>query len=208
VSKSLRKGLETLALEYADILLLGWHEKAPKESIMEAVEEERRMGTFKHLAISSHQRRLFREFMEDGRYDVFHLRYNAANVGAEEDVFPYLPGTEMTGKPVQVERSSEVAAPPSAGPGIVAFTVLRWGDLLDPRKMPPGKPPLTASECYRFALSNRNVHVAVAGPSSDEEMRHTLGVLKAGPLDAEEMARVRAIGDHVYRQKSAADWFR
>ena len=50
--------------------------------------------------------------------------------------------------------------------------------------------------------------VAIAGPKNDGEMRQALGALKAGPLDDEEVARVRAIGDHVYRQRSIADWFR
>jgi aryl-alcohol dehydrogenase-like predicted oxidoreductase len=200
VSRSIRKGLEALRLDCVDVLLLGWHETAPKEKVMDAVEEERRRGTFNHLAISGHQRPLFVDFMEDGRYDVFHVRYNAAHTGAEEDLFPHLPHGAVAG-----EGEGGKGA---VGPGIVAFTVLRWGDLLSPKKMPAGEAPLTPAECYRFALSNPHVHVAITGPKNDEEMRHTLGVLEAGPLDGDEMARVRAIGDHVYRQKSLADWFR
>jgi len=196
VSRSIRKGLEVLRLEYADILLLGWHERPPSQGVLDAVQREREKGTFRHLAISSHQRPLFREFMEDGRYDVFHLRYNAAHTGAERDLFPYLPDP------------LEAGSPPSEGPGIVAFTCLRWGDLLNPKKMPPGEAPLTAAECYRFALSNPHVHVAITGPKSDEEMRQALGVLQAGPLEGAELKRVRTIGEYVYRQKSVADWFR
>jgi len=188
LSRSIRKGLETLRLEHVDILLLGWHETVPKPRLLEALEEERRRGTFRYLAVSSHQRHLFRVFLEDGRYDVFHVRYNAANTGAERDLFPYLPE--------------------EGGPGIVAFTALRWGDLLNPKRMPPGEAPLTARECYRFALSNPHVQVAITGPKTDNEMRHALGVLQEGPLDSDEMARVRAIGEHVYRQKTVADWFR
>jgi len=215
VSKSIRKGLETLRLEYADIVLLGWHEKPPSQGVLDAVEGERERGTFRHLAISSHQRPLFREFMEDGRYGAFHVRYNAAHTGAEKDLFPHLPESRIDGSGCEgsPEASSAGDAPVSAlpsaeGPGIVAFTVLRWGDLLNPKKMPPGEAPLTAAECYRFALSNPHIHVAITGPKNDEEMRHALGALKAGPLDAEEMARVRAIGEYVYKQKSVADWFR
>jgi aryl-alcohol dehydrogenase-like predicted oxidoreductase len=220
VSKSIRKGLETLGLEYADIVLLGWHEKPPSQGVLDAVEGEREKGTFRQLAISSHQRPLFREFMEDGRYGAFHVRYNAAHTGAERDLFPYLPDPKEGGEgsdAVLGEASGEAsggvsgegpAEGPAEGPGIVAFTVLRWGDLLNPKKMPPGEAPLTAAECYRFALSNPHVHVAITGPKNDEEMRHALGALKAGPLDAEEMARVRAIGEYVYKQKSVADWFR
>jgi len=146
------------------------------------------------------------------------VRYNAAHVGAEKDLFPFLPAGGVDGSPeaprpadaqaTALPPATDPGAPPSESPGIVAFTVLRWGDLLNPKKMPPGEAPLTAAECYRFALSNPHVHVAITGPKTDEEMRHTLGVLEAGPLDADEMVRVRAIGDHVYRQKSVADWFR
>ena len=204
VSKSIRKGLETLRLDYADIVLLGWHEKPPSQGVLDAVEREREKGTFRQLAISSHQRPLFRGFMEDGRYGVFHVRYNAAHTGAERDLFPHLPDPKEVGA-VSGEASGEVSG---EGPGIVAFTVLRWGDLLNPKKMPPGEAPLTAAECYRFALSNPHIHVAITGPKNDEEMRHALGALEAGPLDAEEMTRVRAIGEHVYKQKSVADWFR
>jgi hypothetical protein len=90
----------------------------------------------------------------------------------------------------------------------VAFTALCWGDLLNPKRMPPGEAPLTAAECYRFALSDPHVQAAITGPKTDEEMRHALGVFRDGPLEPDEMARVRTIGEHVYRQKTAADWFR
>jgi aryl-alcohol dehydrogenase-like predicted oxidoreductase len=188
LSRSIRKGLDTLRLEHVDILLLGWHDTEPKQRLLDAVEAERREGTFRYLAISSHQRPVFRTFLQDGRYDAFHVRYNAANTGAERDLFPYLPQ--------------------EGSPGIAAFTALRWGDLLDPKRMPPGEAPLTAAECYRFALSNPHVQVAITGPRTDDEMRQALGVLQDGPLDSHEMARVRAIGEHVYRQKTVADWFR
>jgi aryl-alcohol dehydrogenase-like predicted oxidoreductase len=211
VSRSIRKGLKTLGLQYADVLLLGWHERPLSPRLLAAVEREREAGTFRHLAISSHQRPLFRDFWEDGRYGIFHIRYNAAHTGAEEDLFPYLPGPPSAPGPGGHESPEEAAGsdePERNGPGIVAFTCLRWGDLLNKKKMPAGEAPLTASECYRFALSHPRVHVAICGPKSDEEMGHALGVLQAGPLDEGEMARVRAIGEHVYRQRSVADWFR
>ena len=79
---------------------------------------------------------------------------------------------------------------------------------MNPRKMPPGEAPLTAGECYRFALSSPHIHVAITGPKTDEEMRHALEAMRAGPLDPDEMTRIRAIGEYVHRQKSVADWFR
>ncbi len=186
--RSIRIGLETLRLEHADVLLLGWHERAPPERLLEAAAEEQRRGRFRHLAISSHQRTLFPELWRRGRYDIFHLRYNAAHPGAEQDVFPHLPA--------------------NAGPGIVSFTNTRWGDLLNPKKMPPGEAPLTATDCYRFSLSNPAVHVAIAGPSNDQQMDEALATLESGPMDADELRRARAIGQWVHDHPSFMDLFR
>lgn len=186
--RSIENGLKTLRLDHADVLLLGWHETIPSRRILETVEREREKGRFRHLAISSHQRPLFREFLHDDRYGIFHLRYNAAHPGAERDIFPHLPE--------------------QGGPGIVAFTNTRWGDLLNPGKMPAGESPLSAADCYRFVLSDPHVHVAMCGPSSDEQMQHSLTVLQARAMDDEELSRARAIGQHVHGLTSLSDWVR
>jgi len=67
---------------------------------------------------------------------------------------------------------------------------------------------LTAADCYRFALSNRCIDVALCGPRNDEEMTHALSVLRTGPMNEQELSRARAIGHHVHEQKSLNDWFR
>ncbi len=169
------------SVERVDVRRSGLPARFPGEP-----KRERQKGRFHHLAISSHRRPLFQELLRDGRYDIFHLRYNAAHPGAEKDIFPHLPA--------------------SGGPGLVSFTCTRWGDLLSPKKMPPGTPPLTAADCYRFVLANPDIHVAVCGPSSDEEMAHALTVLDRGLPDEEELARMRTIGHHVHEQKSLRDW--
>lgn len=64
--------------------------------------------------------------------------------------------------------------------------------------MPPDEPPLTAAECYRFALSNPAVDVCMMGAKSAEQMRGNLEVLEKGPLTAKEMERVQFIGQHGY----------
>ncbi len=186
--RSIDQGLKTLKLDHADVLLLGWHDTPPSPAILNAAEQQRQKGKFRYLGISSHRRVLFNDFQQQDRYDLFHIRYNAAHPGAEQDIFSHLPQ--------------------SGRPGIVAFTCTRWGDLLKPNKMPKGEAPLTAADCYRFALSSSHVDVAICGPKSDEEMAHGLTTLKAGPLSDEEMKRIRAIGHYVHDNKSIADWFR
>ena len=88
--------------------------------------------------------------------------------------------------------------PASSPPGIVAYTATRWGHLLDPEKMPAGESPPPARDCYRFALSHPAVSLALCGPANREQMQEALRALDAGPLDADEQARLRRIGEHVY----------
>jgi len=180
IARSVENGLNKLGVDYADILLLGWYDNKPTLRTLEAVNRLKDRGLFRFLGISSHQRALFQSYLHDGCYDVFHVRYNAAHPGAEQDIFPYLPSA----KP--------------GGPGIVAFTSTRWGDLLKAKNMPPGDATPSASTCYRFVLSNPHVHVAICGPRNNHEMREALTVLNKGPLNKEEWDTLRRIGDHVH----------
>ena len=179
---SVERGLKNLGIDTADVLLLGWHDTPPGERVLDALNSLKERGLFRFLGISTHQRPLFREFLRTGRYDVFHIRYNAAHRGAETDIFPCLPVT--------------------GGPGIASFTNTRWGDLLTPGKMPAGTHPPTAVDCYRFSLSNDHVHTALCGPASDAEMDEALKVLRAVPLAPEERERMQRIGDHVHGTRS------
>lgn len=177
LEKSVERGLRKLGADRADVLLLGWFNSAPSERLMERVERLRARGLFRFVAISSHERTLFPKLAADPRFDILHLRYNAAHSGAERDVFPSMPAGPR--------------------PGTVAYTATSWGQLLDPKKMPPGEAPLRARDCYRFALSNPDINVCMTGPADGAQMREALAALDAGPLDADEMARARRIGAHV-----------
>jgi len=177
VERSIDNGLRQLGVGYADVLLLGWHDRGPSERTLEAARRMQDRGRYRFLGISSHQRPLFRSFSDHGVYDVFHVRYNAAHPGAERDVFPYLP---------------------EDGPGIASFTNTRWGDLLQARHMPPGFDPPSAVDCYRFVLSDPHVHVAICGPKNDREMNESLSLLEQGPMTPDESKRMRTIGNHVH----------
>ncbi len=184
IPRSVEVGLRNLNIEQADVLLLGWYDRPPSRRILDVVQGLKEKGRFRLLGISTHQRTLFRQYLEEDRYDVFHVRYNAAHRGAEQEVFPFLPE--------------------EGGPGIVSFTNTRWGDLLDPKKMPESEPsPPTAADCYRFVLSHPAVQVAICGPKNDEEMAMGLAALRAGPMSEEELERMRRIGDHVHGISSA-----
>jgi aryl-alcohol dehydrogenase-like predicted oxidoreductase len=178
---SVDAGLRALRIDHADVLLLGWHDRAPRPALLEEAERLREAGKARFLALSSHQRPLLREYVEADRFDAYHVRYNAAHPGAESDIFPYLP---------------------TPRPGIVSFTNTRWGTLLAQKHMPPGETAPTAADCYRFALSNPCVDVAIAGPKNDREVEMATSVLATGPLDEDEMARIRRIGAHVHGVRS------
>ena len=178
IRKSVEQGLRKLKIDQADILLLGWHDEQPSMKVLDTVRNLKEKGRYRFLGISSHIRTLFPGYIRDDIYDVFHIRYNAAHTGAEKDIFPLIPEVNP--------------------PGITSFTATRWGQLTNPKKMPPGETPLTAADCYRFALSSGFVDVCLTGPKNEEELDGGMKALELGPLSDEEMERVRRIGRYVY----------
>ena len=173
-----RKGLRTLGIDTADVLLLGLHNKPPSRRIMERVLLMHEKGMFRFLGLSGHNRDLFPTLAQSEAFDLFHIRYNAAHRGAEEEVFAKIP--------------------PDNRPGLATFTATRWGDLLNPKKMPPGEKPPRGADCYRFALTNQAVDVCITGPKNSAQMREALTALELGPLSAEEMVRMKRIGDFIH----------
>jgi predicted aldo/keto reductase-like oxidoreductase len=172
------KGLQAAGLEYADVLLLGYFPKRPPQKVIDGALKLKQKGLVRFIGLTSHNRKLFPELAEEGLFDVFHIRYNAAQRGAETKTFPHLTGDDR--------------------PGVVGFTATDWRKLLGKRKLPPGERPLTAAECYRFVLSHPAVDVCMMGAKTMDQMRENLAVLEQGPLTAEEMERVRKIGKLVY----------
>jgi aryl-alcohol dehydrogenase-like predicted oxidoreductase len=174
----LEKALRTLAIEYADVLLLGWHNKQPSQRIVDKALTLKEKGLCRFLAISGHNRALFPVLAEQNLFDIFHIRYNAAHRGAEREIFD-----KLQDRPA---------------PAIVSYTATRWGQLLNAKKVPAGEKPLSAGDCYRFVLSNPSVNVCMCGPKDTPQMREALKSLELGPLNEDELDRVRMIGDYVH----------
>lgn len=180
LEKSLMRGLKKLGIDYADVLLLGWHKKPPKPKIMDAAENLRKQGAFRYLGLSSHNRPLFAELAKDSRFDLFHIRYNAANRGAEQDIFPHLPEDR---------------------PGIVIFNATKNMSLVKSKKIPADKKRPTAGDCYRFVLANPHVDVAISAPSKASYLEQNLAEVAKGPMTDEELEWMRRIGDYVSGRK-------
>jgi aryl-alcohol dehydrogenase-like predicted oxidoreductase len=174
-----KRKLRSLGLERADILVLGWHNRAPSPGLVAWAQQMKAKGLCRFVAMSGHRRKLFPQMTAEGQFDLFHVRYNAAHRGAEKEIFPHLQGNDR--------------------PGIVSYTATRWGQLLNPKKMPPGESVPAPSDCYRFVLSNPAVDVCMCGPRNLDQMRAALPALELGPLGEEDMERMKRIGDYVHR---------
>jgi len=179
------RGCRALRIERADILILGYHQKLPSARVVDAARRAKEKGLVRFLAISGHHRPLLGRIASalNAPFDVVMFRYNAAHRGAESEILPFRPAKNP--------------------PGTIAYTATRWGQFLDPKKMPAGEAPLRASDCYRFSLSDPRVDMVLCGPSNDRQMEEASSALSLGPLSAEEMSRVRRIGDHLHRKAAA-----
>lgn len=181
---ALRSGIELarfrLRTDYLDFLCLANWSTMPPPDVLEAAARLQERGLVRHIMLSCHHRPTFRELraLPPPGLAAWMVRYNAAHRSAETEVFP-------------------LAAGPSR-PAIIAYTALRWGTLLDARYAPPGEPPLTAVEAYRFVLSSPAVDVCLAGPRDDAELTAALTALAQGPLDEAGLARARRVGDAAY----------
>lgn len=176
IGKSLDKALKALNTDYADVLLLGWWNLPPRDSILDAAAEVVRLGKARSVMVSCHHRPTFQTLARDSRVDHLMIRYNAAHPGAENDVFPHLPEQR---------------------PGIVAYTSTSWGELLNSAYVPKGERVPTATDCYRFVLSNPNVNACWTGPQNGVELDEAIAALDRGPMTEEELAWMRRVGTAV-----------
>lgn len=172
------RALRGAGVEYVDILTLGWWNDPPPRSIVDAARALQAEGKVRHLMISCHHRPTFEKLLADPTYAAIMVRYNAAHPGAETEVFPHL------------ARHSR---------GVLAFTATRWGSLMNPALTPRGERTPSAIDCYRFVLSNPNVHASLAGPRDAHELDEAMHALDLGPMDADELAWMRRVGVAVRR---------
>ncbi len=176
VSSAWEKCAKALGVESIDVFHLfwvqaHWYVTGKTWPEMRRLKEQ---GRARALGISCHDRPMARSLVDELGLDMLMIRYNAAHRGAEKEIFSTLDPTER--------------------PAIVSYTATRWGKLLKPAK---SLGPMSAPECYRFALGHPSVDVALSGAKSFEELReNALGVLE-GPLPPERLVEVKSFGDAV-----------
>jgi aryl-alcohol dehydrogenase-like predicted oxidoreductase len=192
VRRGVENALRKLKTDYLDVFKLGWlgrtsvYSEGVKNTLLKLKREQKILS----IGTSIHDRQRAGRLALNSAIDLFMIRYNAKHTGAEQDIFPYL-----------CERN----------PAVVAYTALAWGQLIRPLKgivMPswPGEgrehgPPLSPERCYRFVLSNPNVHVVLTGPQNRQQLRQNLDAIKQGPLEPDEMDWIRQYGRLVKSKK-------
>lgn len=192
VRRSVENALRKLDIGYLDVFKLGWLGRTSiySNGIISTLLKLKQEGKIRSIGISIHDRKRAGKLAMDSEIDLLMIRYNARNPGAEEDIFPFLS-----------ERN----------PAIVGYTALAWGLLMRPLKeyvMPPwpgrdgfNGPPLTPELCYRFVLTNPNIHVVLTAPRNREQLGKNMDALMQGPLDPDEMDWIRQYGKQVRPKK-------
>jgi aryl-alcohol dehydrogenase-like predicted oxidoreductase len=184
--RTLEKRLRQLGTDHIDVFLfLGVLKEAEfPEPVREELCRLREEGKVRAVGLSTHDRRFAGRLADEGRMDVLMIRYNAAHRGAEQDIFPHL-------------RAHNT--------GLVSYTATRWRYLLRrPRGWPrDGRVP-DAGLCYRFVLSNPNVHVCMTAPSNRKQLEENLRAVEQGPLPETDLQFMRQFGDAVHHTKK---WF-
>lgn len=175
----LTRTLKAMNLDYADILILGWHNSRPSQMLIDTALKHKEKGLIHHIGVSGHNRSLFPPLAEEEAFDVIQVRYNAAHRGGETETFPLLKTDSR--------------------PGVVSYTATRWGHLIDPDKTPADVPTPRASDCYRFSMSNPSVDVCLCGPKNVHQMREALKSLEKGPLSDDEMKWMKQVGDYIHQ---------
>lgn len=175
--------LKMLGTEYLDVFQLFWlgRMSAWRPSTIDTLVSLRASGKARAIGVSIHNRKRAGKLALYSPLDMLMIRYNAAHSGAEQDIFPFL-----------AKRK----------PAIVAYTATRWRGLL---KSPKGwnGPVMTASDCYRFCLSNPHVDLVLTGPENRRQLKENFTNLRTkGPLSEEENRWVRNFGQVVHQESS------
>ncbi len=184
--RTLEKRLRQFGTDYIDIFMfLGvMKEKEFPIQAREDLYKLREEGKIGFVGMSCHDRKFAGQLAAEGALDTLMIRYNAAHRGAEKDIFPHLQ---------------------QHNPGIISYTATRWTYLLRrPRLWPKSEKLPSAGDCYRFVLSNQNVHVCLTAPRNLRQLEENVKELQAGPLVEDEREFMCSFGDAVYQSNK---WF-
>lgn len=191
VQTELQQVLDRLKVDCLDVAthyyverLEEWRQIAGPGGALQGLRKAQDRGRVGAIGLTTHQRELALQILRERRLDLLMIRYNAAHRGTEDRIFP---------------QAAELRFP------LVAFTALRWCDLLKPTPHDPDEfTPPPVRDWYRFVLAHPSVSIALAAPGNRSELLHALGLLDDWrPPTAEELQSMRAHGDRVHRHARA-----
>lgn len=184
IRRDLERALRSLRTDYIDVFLLFWTRSPERlsDEALACLRELRAAGKVRAFGLSTHHRDLAEQASASGSWDVLMIRHSAAHPGAEERLLPLC-----------AER----------GVGVLTFSALCYGRLLRPVQGEAGDadsaPLPTATECYRYSLSQPGVAAVISAPRSFRELYDNLAVLESPSLadEPQTLARLRAHGRKV-----------
>ena len=145
-------------------------------SVLDELWAWKERGLIRYVGATTHNRAIALDLIKSDRIEVLMHRYNMAHRKAEEQVFPM---AQQTGIP------------------IVAFTCTRWGQLLQGHPDWQGEIP-TAADCYRYALHQKAIHLALSAPQTPAQLQENLGVLHNREITPEAVVHWQKYGALVY----------
>lgn len=173
IERDAERALRRLRIDALGVMLLFWVRSRARleEGARDALERLKRAGKVRAIGFSTHLRDLAEEAIAARPWDVVMCRLSAAHPGAERSLLP---------------------AAAARRAGVIAFSALSYGRLLDPAS------GVTAADCYRYALSQPGVSVCLSAPRRWRELVENLAVLERPELDPAGIERLRAHGRRVH----------
>jgi len=133
-------------------------------------------GLIRYVGATTHNRAIALDLINSGKCELLMHRYNMAHRKAQEEVFP---------------MAQEAGIP------VIAFTCTRWAQLLQGHPNWQGAIP-TAADCYRYALHQKAVRMALTAPQTPAELEENLSVLQVRELSAQQLEQLEEYGALVY----------
>jgi aryl-alcohol dehydrogenase-like predicted oxidoreductase/HEAT repeat protein len=163
--------LRRLRRDALDVFLLYWVRSPARvdASRFEILDKLRAQGKIRAFGFSTHDREIACDAMEANDWNVIMTRHSLVHPGAEKRVL-------------------SLAAKKNVG--ILGFSAVSYGRALSPT--------ISASDAYRYSLSQPGVSAVLTAPRTSRELEDNLAVLTAPPLDDARQAELRAHGRTVH----------
>ncbi|NEO85450.1 MAG: aldo/keto reductase, partial [Spirulina sp. SIO3F2] len=151
---------QTLNTSWLDLLMLEYvaprDDRAQVQAALDQLYTWKAAGKIRYVGVTTHNRAIACELLQEKACDVLMHRYNMAHRKAEQDVFP-------AAQAVQIP--------------MIAFTATRWGTLLNGHP-DWAHPAPTAADCYRMAIAPNPVQLVLTAPKAQAELAANLSVLQ------------------------------